>query len=177
MGLRHATEHDLPRIVEIYNAAISTKRSTADTEEVTAASLREWFRKHIPERRPLLVCARADEIVAWMSFEDFYGRPAYQHTAELSIYIAPEWQGRRLGRELLCEAEQRAPALGIRSLVGYVFAHNEPSMRLLRVFGFQEWGRLPDVAEMGGHEYSLCIMGKRLVSSGITEQGAAVDRP
>ena len=62
--------------------------------------------------------------------------------------------------------------LGLHTLVGYVFAHNTPSMRLLKAFGFQEWGRLPDIAEMDGKEYSLCIMGKRLAH---TEQGASAD--
>jgi len=59
-------------------------------------------------------------------------------------------------------AEEVAPKLGLHSLVGYVFAHNTPSIRLLKALGFQEWGRLPDIAEMDGKEYSLCIIGKRL---------------
>ncbi|NIC06545.1 GNAT family N-acetyltransferase [Billgrantia bachuensis] len=162
MGLRHATEQDLPRIVEIYNAAIPSRRSTADTEQVTPESRLEWFRKHQPERRPLLVYEREEGVVAWMSFEDFYGRPAYRHTAELSIYIDPRYQGKLLGKKLLHAAEEMAPKLGLHSLVGYVFAHNTPSIRLLKALGFQEWGRLPDIAEMDGKEYSLCIMGKRL---------------
>ncbi|WP_312035986.1 GNAT family N-acetyltransferase [Billgrantia desiderata] len=98
MGLRYATEQDLPRIVDIYNAAIPSRRSTADTEQVTPEARLEWFRKHQPERRPLLVYEREEGVVAWMSFEDFYGRPAYRHTAELSIYIDPRYQGKLLGK-------------------------------------------------------------------------------
>ena len=165
MTLRHATERDLPRIVEIYNASIPTRQSTADTEEITLESRREWFHKHTPDRRPLLVLEVDGEVGAWMSFEEFYGRPAYRHTAELSIYIAPELQGRGMGRQLLHEAERRASQIEVWTLVCYVFMHNEPSMRLLRSFGYQEWGRLPNVAEMDGSEYSLCIMGKRLTTA------------
>lgn len=164
MGLRIATKQDLPRIVEIYNAAIPTRQSTADTDMATTEARLEWFEKHHPERRPLLVYEEESGIVAWLSFEDFYGRPAYQHTAELSIYITPEQQGRSVGKVLLQAAEEMAPRLDVHTLVGYVFAHNTPSMRLLQAFGYQEWGRLPDVATMDGEEYSLCIMGKRLVS-------------
>ncbi len=162
MVLRHAAAKDLPRIVAIYNTAIPTGQSTADIEPVSVDARREWFSGHSEQRRPLLVHEVGGQIVAWVSFEAFYGRPAYRYTAELSIYIAPENQGQRLGRQLLSDALARAPELGIKSLVGYVFAHNEPSMRLLRSFGFQEWGRLPDVAEIDGNEYSLCIMGRRL---------------
>ncbi|OLO12605.1 N-acetyltransferase [Chromohalobacter japonicus] len=162
MTIRNAVEQDLARVVEIYNAAVPSKRSTADTEPVSIKSKSEWFRKHNPERRPLLVYEINDEVAAWVSFEDFYGRPAYHHTAEISIYIAPEHQGQRLGQTLLREALEIAPKLELKTLTGYVFAHNEPSIRLLRAFGFQEWGRLPNVAEMDGREFSLCIMGKRL---------------
>ncbi|MHA3025907.1 N-acetyltransferase family protein [Chromohalobacter israelensis] len=162
MTIRNAEEQDLARVVEIYNAAVPSKRSTADTEPVSIASKSEWFRKHNPERRPLLVYEINDEVAAWVSFEDFYGRPAYHHTAEISIYISPEHQGQRLGQTLLREALELAPKLELKTLIGYVFAHNEPSIRLLRGFGFQEWGRLPNVAEMDGKEFSLCIMGKRL---------------
>ncbi|WP_386083368.1 GNAT family N-acetyltransferase [Vreelandella sp. F11] len=165
MGLRHAQELDLPRIVDIYNAAIPTRTSTADTQPVDIESRLEWFRKHQPESRPLLVYEQDEEVVAWVSFESFYGRPAYRHTAELSIYIAPEHQRKLLGKKLLLAAEEMAPTLGLRILVGYVFAHNAPSMRLLKSLGYHEWGRLPDIAEMDGREYSLCIMGKRLTSN------------
>ncbi len=129
MSIRHAVEYDLPRIVEIYNAAIPTRSSTADTETVSVASRKAWFFRHEPDRRPLLVY---------------------------------EQQGRLIGKRLLQKAEELAPALGLRSLVGYVFAHNTRSMRLLSALGYQEWGRLPDIAEMDGKEYTLCIMGKRL---------------
>lgn len=162
MKIRNALESDLARIVEIYNAAIPSRRATADTVPVTVDSRRAWFDNHDSERRPLLVLEKDGEIAAWMSFENFYGRPAYQHTAELSIYVAPEHQRQRLGRYLLEEAVQRAPNLRLRSLVGYIFAHNESSVRLFTSFGFREWGRLPDVAEIDGCEYSLCIFGKRL---------------
>lgn len=165
MTIRNAVEQDLARVVDIYNAAVPSKRSTADTEPVSIESKSEWFRKHNPERRPLLVYEINNEIAAWVSFEDFYGRPAYHHTAEISIYILPEHQGQRLGQTLLREALELAPKLELKTLTGYVFAHNEPSIRLLRAFGFQEWGRLPNVAEMDGKEFSLCIMGKRLDNS------------
>lgn len=162
MAIRHASDRDLARIVDIYNAAIPSRRSTADTEPVTTDARHDWFQQHQADRRPLWVWEEAGHVAAWVSFEDFYGRPAYRHTAELSIYVAPEYQRRRLGAKLLGEALKQAPELGIKSLVGYVFSHNEGSIQLLTSAGFEEWGRLPNVAEMDGNEYSLSIMGKRL---------------
>ena len=162
MGLRHATETDLQSIVDIYNASVPTRLSTADTTPVSTTSRLAWFRQHNPDRRPLMVYEEAGVVLGWISFESFYGRPAYQHTAELSIYIAPEHQGKRLGQRLLQAAEDMAPGLGLKALVGYVFAHNRASVRLFQAHGFDQWGLLPDVAEMDGALYSLCILGKHL---------------
>ena len=160
--MRIATEIDLPAIVAIYNATVPTRQSTADTAEVSVASRMEWFRQHAPDKRPLLVHEEGGQIVAWVSFQSFYGRPAYDHTAEISIYVSPEQRGKGLGRRLLKEAFEMTQGLRIKTLVGFVFSHNEPSIRLLKSFNFQEWGKLPHVAEMDGREYSLSILGKRV---------------
>ena len=160
--MRHATESDLPRIVMIYNSTIPTRQSTADTEEISVESKRDWFRKHSPDKRPILVHEIEGEVAAWVSFESFYGRPAYDHTAEISIYVASESRGKGLGRQLLQEAIDMTPSLGIKTLIGYIFSHNEPSLRLFRSFGFEEWGKLPNIADMDGKECSVSIVGKRI---------------
>jgi len=160
--MRLATESDLPAIVSIYNSTVSTRQSTADTVEVTVESRMEWFRQHIPDKRPLLVHEQDGKVVAWVSFQFFYGRPAYDHTAEISIYVSPECRGKGLGRTLLAEALEITQRLDIKTVVGFVFSHNASSIRLFRSFGFGEWGKLPDVAEMDGKEYSLSILGKRV---------------
>ena len=160
--MRRAEEADLPIIVSIYNGAIPTRQSTADTVEVTVASRIEWFRQHHPDRRPLMVHEEDGTIVAWVSFQSFYGRAAYDHTVEVSIYISSEYQGKGLGRVLLAEALAMTERLDIKTVVGFVFSHNVPSVRLFKSFGFEEWGKLPDIAEMDGREFSLSILGKRV---------------
>jgi L-amino acid N-acyltransferase YncA len=160
--MRLATESDLPAIVAIYNSTVSTRQSTADTVEVSVQSRKKWFKQHTPNKRPLLVHVQDSRVVAWVSFQSFYGRPAYEHTAELSIYISPGNRGKGVGRTLLAEALAMTPSLNIKTVIGFVFSHNEPSVRLLKSFGFELWGRLPDVAEMDGKEYSLSIFGKRV---------------
>ena len=160
--MRHATESDLPRIVVIYNSTIPTRQSTADTEEVSVESKKDWFRKHTPDKRPIIVHEIEGEVAAWLSFESFYGRPAYDHTAEISIYVASKYRGKGLGRQFLQEAIEMTPSLGIKTLIGNIFSHNEPSLRLFRSFGFEEWGKLPNIADMDGKEYSLSIVGKRI---------------
>ncbi|KIL35716.1 phosphinothricin acetyltransferase [Cohnella kolymensis] len=160
--MKDAASHDLDRIVEIYNSTIEGRMVTADLVPVTAESRVKWFEDHSPAFRPLWVMKMKDEIVAWFSFQSFYGRPAYNATAELSIYISPEHRSKGLGTILLHKAIAECPRLKIKTLLGFVFGHNEPSLRLLGKFGFEQWGRLPGVAELDHVERDLVIMGRKI---------------
>lgn len=161
--LRDAVSADLPAIVTIYNASIPGHQSTADTEPVTLASRQAWFSSHRPDSYPLWVLVDAQEqILGWLGFQPFYGRPAYRQTAELSLYLAPAYQGQGLGKLLLHQALVASPGLGLSSLVGFIFAHNRPSLRLFQSHGFQQWGHLPQVAELAGQKRDLVILGRQL---------------
>lgn len=160
--IRDASLQDLDAIVQIYNSTIAGRQVTADLEPVTVESRVPWFEEHSPERRPLWVVESGGEIAAWLSFQSFYGRPAYLGTAEISIYIAEAFRSRGLGSILVAHAIRKCPELGIHTLLGFVFGHNEPSLALLRKFGFETWGLLPRVANMDGVERDLAIVGLRV---------------
>lgn len=162
MLIENATLADLPAIVEIYNSTIPGRMVTADLEPVTVEARRPWFERHNPASRPFWVVRDAAGVCGWLSFEDFHPRAAYRRTAELSIYVRPDARGQGVGRFLLASAIERAPALGLRNLVGLIFSHNAPSLALFARHGFQVWGQFPNVAELDGLERSLTIVGKRL---------------
>ncbi|MBD2353583.1 N-acetyltransferase [Tolypothrix sp. FACHB-123] len=162
MTIRHATEVDLPAIVAIYNAAIPSRMASADLEPVTVESRLNWFRGRSPSQRPLWVVEEDGIIAGWLSFQSFYGRPAYSKTAEISIYIQPDFQKCGLGRKLLGQAIEQSPNLGLKTLIGFIFAHNQPSLKLFTTFGFKPWGHLPNIAELDGIERDLMIMGLRV---------------
>lgn len=163
--IRDAEIGDLPEIVRIYNTTISSRMVTADTEPVTVQSREGWYYDHSPHFRPLWVVEHDGKMCAWLSFQSFYGRPAYEATAELSIYIDSDFRGKGLGRYLLEQAIEKSPLLKIKTLLGFVFGHNEPSLRLFERFGFERWGMLPRVAELDGMERDLVIVGKRIAMS------------
>lgn len=160
---RLATIEDLPAIVEIYNSTVAGRQVTADTEAVSVASRLDWFAAHTSERRPLWVVP--DEqggLLGWLSYSDFYGRPAYNGTAELSIYLHESARGRGLGRFLLQQAIAYAPHIQVHTLLGFIFGHNQPSLNLFYQAGFEKWAELPRVAKLDNDERDLLILGKRL---------------
>jgi phosphinothricin acetyltransferase len=160
--IRDAGLADLPRIVEVYNSTIASRQVTADLEPVTVESRMRWYDEHSPDFRPLWVLEDEGNMIAWLSFQSFYGRPAYNATAEVSIYIDQEHRARGIGSFLIQKALEAGPGLGLRTLLGFVFGHNEPSLALLRKFGFEEWANLPKVAELDGVERDLIIVGRKL---------------
>ncbi|WP_223587801.1 GNAT family N-acetyltransferase [Neobacillus bataviensis] len=160
--IRDAEINDLPIIVEIYNSTIPGRMVTADTEPVSVESRMKWFDDHSPAFRPLWVVESNSNICAWVSFQSFYGRPAYNATAEVSIYIHQDFRGKKLGKYLIQQAIDACPKLKIKTLLGFIFAHNEPSVKLFNSFGFERWAHLPNVAELDGVERDLLILGKRL---------------
>ena len=163
MRLRDATLWDLPAIVEIYNATVPTRMVTADTQPVSVESRIPWFREHQPDRAPLwMIEDDAGALLGWLSHHAFNRRPAYFPTAELSVYVAEAHRRKGAARFALEAAIARAPALGLRTLIGQIFGHNLPSIRLFESFGFERWGHLPRVAELDGVERDVVIMGRRV---------------
>jgi L-amino acid N-acyltransferase YncA len=162
--IRHAQTDDLPAIVAIYNASIPGRRATADTEPVTVAARQAWFREFDPESRPLWVCdaAPGGPIAGWLGLRSFYGRPAYRATVEAAVYVDPQVQRRGLAKALLAHALAAAPGLGVRTLLGFIFAHNAPSLALFAQAGFVAWGRLPGVAVLDSVERDLVILGRKV---------------
>ena len=160
--IRDATRADLPAIVEIYNSIIPGRMVTADLEPITVESRVTWLETHDPARRPIWVMESAGQVIAWLSFDTFYARAAYDGTAMVAIYVAESQRGAGIGRTLLTRAIEYAPGLGIRVLLGYIFAHNEPSLRLFAKFGFDRWALLPGVTRLDGIDRDVVIMGKRV---------------
>jgi len=171
--IRLAELKDLTSIVEIYNLSIPGRLATADTEPVTVESRLEWFHSH-KENRPLYVVeetvvstgstttSEKTTLIAFLSFKSFYGRPAYSITAEIGIYIHPNHQKKGLGKILLQKAIDISPELKLENLLGFIFGHNEPSIKLFKSFGFTDWGTLKEVGKMDGKYVDLIIFGKKL---------------
>ncbi|MFT4202970.1 MAG: GNAT family N-acetyltransferase [Chitinophagaceae bacterium] len=164
MEHRIATIEDLPAIVDIYNSTVGSRMVTADLEEVTAEERIQWFIQHDPVIRPLWVFEKKShqEIVGWLSFQSFYGRAAYDATVEVSVYIAPAARGMGLGSQILQFALDVAPQYKIDTLLGFIFSHNGPSVKLFEKKGFKVWGVLPEVANLNGDKKDLSIYGRKI---------------
>lgn len=165
MIFRDATLEDLPFIVDIYNSTIESRLVTADTEPVSVNDKLKWFLHHNKATRPIWVGCEDDEIIGWISFKDFYGRPAYNGTAEISIYLAEAHRGKGYGKQMLSHSINQCKQLGIHTLLGFIFEQNIASLKLFQNLGFEEWGHLKDIAQLDEKFCSLKILGLKPVNN------------
>jgi L-amino acid N-acyltransferase YncA len=163
MEIRPAQIGDLPAIVEIYNQAVESKRSTADMDAVRVEDREAWFHDHPPATHPIYVAEVDGKTAGWCSLSAYRpGRAALRLTAEISYYVDGSCQGKGIATALVRHAIAPCPVLGIKNLFAIVLEHNASSIRILKKAGFQEWGFLPRVADFDGEECGQYYYGIRI---------------
>ena len=82
-------------------------------------------------------------------------------SAEVSLYVAPEFQGMGIGKEALWELIHLGfGELNLHRLWAEIFEFNDPAIKLFEGAGFRCEGRLKDSAFWDGRYYASFIYGK-----------------
>ena len=164
MKIRFATQGDLDIIDDIYNHAILTRRSTADTVPYSRDERESWFRSHNPARYPAFVAVENGVVVGYGSLSAYRPRrEALRYAAEVSYFVHPDHHRKGIGSQLLLHAIDIAPACNIKHLVAVLLGNNDASIGLLHKYGFSEWGRLPGIVDFDGKMVDHLIYGKTIL--------------
>lgn len=142
--VRDAVLGDLPAMLDIYNDAIRNLTATFDLEEQNLDERKTWFAKY-DDKYPLVIAELDGCVVGYCCLNPFRDKPAYAHSTELSVYIAPNYRGRKIGSRLMTEILQRAEQLGYHTVIGGVAGGNLVSMKLHEKFGFTYVGCFKEV--------------------------------
>jgi len=159
--LRPAAASDAAAICLIYNQGIEDRVATLETELRTPAERREWLAARGP-RHPVIVAEADGAIVGWGSLNVFNARPAYQHVADLSVYVERGWRGRGVGHRLLEGLVDRARAIGYHKMVLATFPTNAGGARLYERLGFTRLGVYREQGMLDGQWVDTLIMEKLL---------------
>jgi phosphinothricin acetyltransferase len=159
--IRDAVPQDLPSMLEIYNEAIRNLTATFDLVEQTLEERQIWFNKY-GGKYPLIVAELEGAVVGYSCLSRFREKPAYDYTAELSLYISPDQRGRGVGNELMKAILHRAAELGFHTVIGGITGGNVVSMKLHEKFGFEHVGCFREVGLKFGewqdvHFYQLLL--------------------
>jgi L-amino acid N-acyltransferase len=149
ISIRPAAHADLPAILAIYNDAVLNTTASYDLEPSTLEQRVAWFDDRLRHGFPVLVADAGGEVVAFGSYGKFREKPGYRYTIEHSLYVAPEWRGRGVGRSMLQALIELAQAAGKHSMIGGIDATNSASIALHTSLGFVEVARFREV----GHKF------------------------
>ncbi len=142
--IRNSETKDAAAIAAIYNRFVS---DTIITFEETTVSPEEMETRiaGISAAYPYLVLVDEQELLGYAYASSFHERPAYQHTVETTIYLAPEASGKGNGSLLYGELLKQLASRGLKTAIGVIALPNPASVKLHEKLGFVNVGCLRGV--------------------------------
>jgi phosphinothricin acetyltransferase len=161
--IRRTTSDDLEAIGTIYAHHVKTSVATF---ELTPPDPSEWQRRLqtvASDGLPFLTATRDDQIVGYAYCAPWKVRPAYRHTVEDSIYVAPDAIGRGVGGRLLDGLITDCAEGGVREVIAVIAdADGAASLALHRNRGFVDAGRLTAVGFKHGRWLDTLLLQRSL---------------
>jgi phosphinothricin acetyltransferase len=161
ISLRAATAGDAAPICAIYNQGIEDRLATLETERRTPAERGEWLAARGP-RHPVVVAETGGQVVGWASLNRFNPRPAYDHVADISVYVERGWRGRGVGRRLIERLVELGRAHAYHKLVLAAFPFNTAGMALYERSGFRTVGTYREQGMLDGRWVDVIVMERLL---------------
>ncbi|MEU9337216.1 N-acetyltransferase family protein [Streptomyces sp. NPDC048290] len=161
--IRPAAPSDLRGVAGIFTYYV---RHTVITFEETPPSLSAW-RQRLDDLTarglPFLVAEVSGEVAGYAYAAPWRTRPAYRHTAENSIYLAPARTGQGLGGALLGALLTACAESAVRQVVAVIAdMGTDASVALHRRHGFTDAGRLTAVGHKHGRWIDTVLMQRTL---------------
>lgn len=159
LSITPATLADLPAITEIYNEAILKTTATFDTEPKTLEEQNIWFAEH-GSKYPILLAGENGAVVGWASLSKWSDRCAYSDTAEISLYVREDHQGKGIGRKLLEAIVEEGRKAGLHTIIARIAEASEASIHLHKSVGFEHIGTMREVGRKFGRLLDVYLMQK-----------------
>ncbi len=135
--IRLAEKRDVPGILEIYAPFIL---DTAVTFEETIPDEESFWERilGIMAELPFLVCEIEGKIAGYAYASGYRSRASYRWTKEVSVYIHPEFQRKRVAHALYTSLNEMVRYQGIADLLAIITMPNEPSVSFHEYFGYRK---------------------------------------
>ncbi len=156
--IRNATVEDIPQILEIVNHAILHTTSNYLYDVQTLENQLQWFEDKKSKNFPIIVADYNGTAIGFGTYGTFREKIGYQFTVEHSVYVAQEFIGKGIGKQLLLALIVLAKDEGYHTMIGGIDAANTGSIAFHKKFGFVETGILKEVGFKFGTWLDLQFM-------------------
>ncbi|MGN9910047.1 N-acetyltransferase family protein [Phytohabitans sp. LJ34] len=158
-----ATPADLETVTTIYAHYVTDTVATFEQVPPTVEYWRQRMADLSGQGLPFLVARIGGETVGYAYASPWRPKPAYRYTVEDTIYLAPGWTGRGVGRALLERLLQDCAHAGVRQVIAVIAdTGSDASAALHRRLGFADVGRLSGVGHKHGRWIDTALMQRTL---------------
>lgn len=135
---------DARAILNIYKPIVLETAITFETEPPAVEEIKARYQR-FKKTHPWLVLERDGKVVGYAYAAPFKQRPAYNKTAEISVYMSDAARGNGNGSSLLDVLLQDLKQRGFEQVIAITALPNPGSMRLFERAGFEKRGELSRV--------------------------------
>ncbi len=169
VDIRPVGRGDIAAITRIYADAVAHGTATFEIEPPDEAEMARRHRALLASGLPYLVAEQAGIVTGYAHAGYYHARPAYRWTVEDTIYVAPTFQRRGLGRLLMTRLIGEAEARGFRQMIAVIGDSTKAaSIALHAAVGFQLIGTLQSVGFKHGRWLDTVLMQRPLGSADAT---------
>ncbi|MGD0854542.1 MAG: N-acetyltransferase family protein [Dehalococcoidia bacterium] len=149
LTFRKAEGKDSESILELYNFYIVTTTATFDQDKISM----EEFRQRIyigHEKYQTYVSQYCNEMAGFCFLTQYRKKEAYDRTAEIGVYLKPEFTGKGIGSSTVAFLEKVASSKQIRVVLASISGENTASIKLFQKTGFEKCAHYREVGEKFG---------------------------
>lgn len=156
------TKAHLPQVLEIYNHYIQNSTATFHKQPLTLEEMRRIVFFTNPRLKTFVIIDR-DTLCGYCILGSYKEREAYNITAEVTIYLHPEYTGKEIGSQALQYLEKKARQNNFHSLLSGICGENIASINLFTKNGYSKCAHYKEVGEKFGRLLDLVYFQKILV--------------
>ncbi len=162
-AIRDSTATDIGAILAIYAHHVEHGVASFELAPPDVAEMARRRDAVLTAGLPYLVAEVGGAVAGFACAGPYRGRPAYRHTLETTVYVAPDWLGHGVGRALLGALIGRCGDLGYRQMIAVIGdSANAPSIKLHEALGFRHAGLLRAVGFKHGRWLDSVILQRGL---------------
>ncbi len=139
-------EKDFEVVKEIYDYYILNSTATFHIDKVSVQALKETIPVGHPRYKSYLIKYNGNTC-GYCYISQYKDRKAYDRTAEVTVYLKPEFTGKGIGKLALKKLEDTARHQDISVLVGIIAGDNGQSIRLFERCGYEKCAHFRKVGE------------------------------
>ena len=165
VSLRTATLADIAAITRIYAHTVANGTASFELEPPDEAEMARRQQALLVRNFPYVVAELAGAVVGYAYAGPYRDRRAYDWCVEDSLYIAPEFHRKGIGRLLLTRLVAESEALGFRQMIGVVGdSTNTASIAVHAAVGFRLIGNFQSIGFKHGRWLDTVLMQRALGS-------------